>query len=229
MGHLVLAIGYSPQEYDVEKAYWHKYGISFDFVDDVNLAVRKLLETEYVCITIRADNISQGNIDALRLVRDVPILVLSPAASIEQRYTCVHFSAMQYIHAAGRPSINLDTENSLRHYLDIPTGERKPLTIITVKDLCFCLEHRSVEISGQEIDLTEKEFDILALLIMNQRQVFTYEMIMDAIWQNDYAYYSRNALSTHISNLRRKLKVTPDVPNYIISIRGVGYKFEAQQ
>ena len=82
-------------------------------------------------------------------------------------------------------------------------------------------------LKGKEIELTEKEFDILALLIMNQRQVFTYEMIMDAIWHNDYAFYSRNALSTHISNLRRKLKVTPDVPDHIKSIRGIGYKFEA--
>ena len=119
--------------------------------------------------------------------------------------------------------------DSLRHYLDIPTGERKPLTIITVKDLCFCLEHRSVEVSGKEVELTEKEFDILALLIMNQRQVFTYEMIMDAIWHNDYAFYSRNALFTHISNLRRKLKVTSDMPDHIKSIRGIGYKFEAQR
>ena len=120
---------------------------------------------------------------------------------------------MQYLRAAGPPlvSVDLDTANSLQYYLDIPTGERKPLTIITVKNLCFCLEHRSVEINGHEIELTEKEFDILALLIMNQRQVFTYEMIMDAIWHEDYSFYSRNALSTHISNLRRKLKVTPDV------------------
>ena len=230
MGHLVLAIGYSPKEYDVEKLYWHEYGIAFDFVDNVNLAVQKLLVSEYVCAIMKADNISQGNIDALRMARDVPILVLSPTASIEQRYTCVHFSAMQYLHASGPPSAaTLDAADSLRHYLDIPTGERKPLTIITVKDLCFCLEHRSVEINGKEIELTEKEFDILALLIMNQRQVFTYEMIMDAVWQNDYAYYSRNTLSTHISNLRKKLKVTPDVPDHIISIRGIGYKFEAQQ
>lgn len=98
MGHLVLAIGYSPQEYDVEKIYWREYGITFDFVDEVNLAVQKLLEIEYVCITIKADNISQDNIAALRSVRDVPILVLSPAASIEQRYTCVHFSAMRDLH-----------------------------------------------------------------------------------------------------------------------------------
>ena len=83
-----------------------------------------------------------------------------------------------------------------------------------------------MEIAGKRIELTEKEFDILTLLIMNQRQVFTYEMIMDAVWHEDFSFYSRNALSSHISNLRKKLKVSETVADHIKSIRGIGYKFE---
>lgn len=110
-----------------------------------------------------------------------------------------------------------------RHF---PTGQRKPLTIITVHDLCFCLEHRSVEMQGKEIDLTEKEFDILALMIMNHRQVFTPDMIMDSVWHEDYEFYSKGAVSTHISNLLRKLKIAPDVPDYIQTLHRVGYQFD---
>lgn len=108
----------------------------------------------------------------------------------------------------------------------VSDAERQPLTIITVKDLTFCLEYRTVEVRGQRIDLTAKEFDILALLITNQRRVFTYEMMMDLIWQEDYCYYSRKAINNHISNLRKKLKIAPDVPDYIKSVHSVGYKFE---
>ena len=68
---------------------------------------------------------------------------------------------------------------------------------------------------------------ILALLIMNQRQVFTFEMIMDSIWHEDFAFYSRNALSSHISNLRKKLNVSSKIADHIKNIRGIGYKFEA--
>jgi DNA-binding response OmpR family regulator len=110
--------------------------------------------------------------------------------------------------------------------LKIPKDKRRPLTIITVKDLSFCLEYRSVEIAGVCIDLTEKEFDILALLIMNQRQVYTYEMIMDSVWHDDFSFYSRNAISSHISNLRKKLKSSETASEHIKSIRGIGYKFE---
>lgn len=50
----------------------------------------------------------------------------------------------------------------------------------------ICLVYRSVEIQGQEIELTAKEFDILALLILNPRRAFTYEMISDIVWNEDY-------------------------------------------
>ncbi len=93
-------------------------------------------------------------------------------------------------------------------------------------DLYFCLERRFVSVRKQVIDLTAKEFDILALFITNQRRVFTYEMIMDLIWQEDCSYYSRKAVNNHISNLRGKLKIAPDVPDYIKSVHSVGYKFE---
>ncbi|NBK94181.1 winged helix family transcriptional regulator [bacterium 1XD21-13] len=92
--------------------------------------------------------------------------------------------------------------------------------------MAFCLEYRLVEVCGQEIELTAKEFDILALLILNPRRVFTYEMISDIVWKEEYNEYSRKAINNHISNLRKKLKVTPDIPNYIKSVHSVGYKFD---
>lgn len=101
----------------------------------------------------------------------------------------------------------------------------EPLTIVDVGDIHFCLEYRLVEVCGQEIELTTKEFDILALLILNLRRVFTYEMIMDIVWNENCDYYSRKAINNHISNIRKKLKVKPDMPEHIKSIQSVGYKF----
>lgn len=101
-----------------------------------------------------------------------------------------------------------------------------PLTVIDIGALHFCLEYRSVEVQGQEIELTAKEFDILALLILNPRRVFTYEMITDIVWKEDYNICSRKTITNHISNLRRKLKVVPEIPDYIKSVHSVGYKFD---
>jgi DNA-binding response OmpR family regulator len=103
----------------------------------------------------------------------------------------------------------------------------EPFTEIRIGDLYFCQEQRLVCIGGQVIELTAKEFDILALLITHPKRVFTYELIMELVWNEDYSYYSRKAVNNHVSNLRRKLKTTSDSPDYIKSIVSVGYKFEA--
>ena len=100
-----------------------------------------------------------------------------------------------------------------------------PLTEIREGDLYICLEHRLVLVREQEIYLTVKEFDILVLFIMNPKRVFTYELIMDLIWREDYTYYSRKAINNHVCNLRKKLKIDPGDPDYIKSVTGIGYKF----
>ena len=93
-------------------------------------------------------------------------------------------------------------------------------------ELYVCLEQRLVQVREQVVDLTVKEFDILALLIRNPKRVFTYEMIIELVWNEDYSNYSRKAVNNHISNMRKKLKISPDVPDYIKSVSGVGYKFD---
>ena len=108
----------------------------------------------------------------------------------------------------------------------VQTAIDEPFTEIRIGDLYFCQEQRIVCIGEQVIELTAKEFDILALLITHPKRVFTYELIMELVWNEDYSYYSRKAVNNHVSNLRKKLKVTQDAPEYIKSVIGVGYKFE---
>ena len=100
-------------------------------------------------------------------------------------------------------------------------------TEIEMGELYFCLEQRLVRVRGQVIELTAKEFDILALLLTHPKRVFTYELIMELVWNEDYTFYSKKAVSNNMSNLRKKLKVTPDALDYIKNIVGVGYKFDA--
>ena len=101
-----------------------------------------------------------------------------------------------------------------------------PLTEIREGEIYFCLEQRLVIVREQIVELTVKEFEIFALLIMNPKRVFTYEMITELVWEEEYASFSRKAVNNHVSNLRQKLKVSPDVPDYIKSVYGVGYKFD---
>ena len=108
----------------------------------------------------------------------------------------------------------------------VPPQADQPLTEIREGDLYFCLEQRLVTVRGQAIPLTVKEFEIFALLVLNPKRVFTYEMLLDLVWHEDSTYYSRTAVHNHISNLRKKLRVAPDLPDCVKSVYGIGYKFE---
>lgn len=118
------------------------------------------------------------------------------------------------------------TEINQRSYDNALKEAERPLTEMQEKDLYICLEQRIIKVRNHVINLTIKEFDLLALLIMHPKRVFTYEMLMDLVWHEDYTFYSRKAVNNHVSNLRKKLKIAPDIPDYIISVYGVGYKFD---
>ena len=129
-------------------------------------------------------------------------------------------------HEAGDIPADLPYTTHFRGQYFTPLQVDQPLTEIREGDLYFCLEKRLVTVQSQVISLTVKEFDIFSLLIQHPGRVYSYEVILDLVWQEDYNYYSRKAVNNHISNLRRKIKVAPDVPDYVKSVYGIGYKFE---
>ena len=135
----------------------------------------------------------------------------------------------QYVLENETGSLNLADNLYLpifRGKYSIPKTVSQPLTEVREGDLYFCLEQRLVTVRGQVIELTVKEFEIFSLLILNPKRVFTYEMLIDLVWNEDYTYYSRKAVNNHVSNLRKKLKVAPDLPDYVKSVYGIGYKFD---
>ena len=108
----------------------------------------------------------------------------------------------------------------------IPPQADQPLTEIRKGELYFCLEQRLVMVRGEVVPLTVKEFEIFSLLILNPKRVFTYEMLLELVWHEDYTYYSRKAINNHVSNLRKKIRIAQDLPDYVKSVYGVGYKFD---
>lgn len=224
MKHQVLAIGYKPCDYDAVRTMWQKYGMEFDFVDDIAHAEQYLLQGRYVGVAVCTDDVQLAAIDAFRNSCPVPIMVVPKGYSASQRFHCAQFCATQYMKTVG---YELNGRDNMQFFLDTPSQTHKPLTIVTFDSLCLCVESRTVEVCGQAIYLTAKEFDALCLLIANQKRVLTFEIISVRVWGEEYSDNSPKAVSNLISRLRQKLKVAPDVPDYIKSIHGVGYKFDA--
>lgn len=86
-------------------------------------------------------------------------------------------------------------------------------------------ESRRAYRDEQEIELTSKEFDLLALLMSKPDATFTREQIMSVVWDENY-WGSTRTLDTHISTLRRKIGDNTDPPTLVVTVRGVGFRFE---
>lgn len=86
---------------------------------------------------------------------------------------------------------------------------------------------RAVSFEGTGITLTAKEFDLLYLLASNPGRVFSRNYLLDALWGDSYGGFERT-VDTHIQRLRRKLGKSSDVDNRIVTLWGVGYKYEKQ-
>lgn len=85
-----------------------------------------------------------------------------------------------------------------------------------------------VMLNGEPVELSAKEFQLLALLISHPKQVLSFQQIMDRIW----GYHSETetkTLQVHIGTLRKKIEKNPAKPASIINVRGIGYKYHEQQ
>lgn len=118
--------------------------------------------------------------------------------------------------------------NGTASSLMVEMGEISPKTflgdVIHCGALSIDLRLRRVIRDGKEIALTPKEFDILYFLARNRGEVFTKEQIYQAVWESDYLLDDSNIMA-FIRKLRKKIEPNPDAPEYILTIWGIGYKF----
>jgi len=98
-------------------------------------------------------------------------------------------------------------------------------SIIKVGGLEIDFARHKVSQSGTTIDLSPKEFDLLAFLLKNREQVFSRDQLLEKVWGYDYAGDTRT-VDVHIRWLRQKIEVDPANPKHLLTVRGIGYKFE---
>lgn len=96
---------------------------------------------------------------------------------------------------------------------------------IELPGLAINLQTREVFSDGQPISLTAKEFDILLLFVQNPKRIFTADQIFELIWKVNSLEGDSRTVMVYISTLRKKLEKNAEGSKYIVSIRGVGYKF----
>jgi DNA-binding response OmpR family regulator len=102
-----------------------------------------------------------------------------------------------------------------------PDPDEEPLV---ARELRIDFAKRTVRVRGEHVATTFVEFEILSALARNPGRVFTRDMLLARIW-GDSAYRDPRTIDVHIRHLREKLEVDPKDPEYLFTVRGVGYRF----
>jgi len=108
------------------------------------------------------------------------------------------------------------------------TGEPEELLPATLEagPVRMDVERHVVSVNGAQISLPLKEFELLELLLRNAGRVLTRGMLIDRVWGSDYVGDGKT-LDVHVKRLRAKIEADPAAPVHLVTVRGLGYKFEA--
>jgi len=85
---------------------------------------------------------------------------------------------------------------------------------------------REVVVEGKAVELTAKEFDLLAFLVRSPRQVFSRGQLLEHVWSSRSEWQDEATVTEHVRRVRHKVEKDPEKPRWITTVRGVGYRFE---
>ncbi len=156
----------------------------------------------------------------LRREYKIPVIMLTARDRVSDKVIGLESGADDYI---VKPFETLELiariKACLRRYR--PDGD----TVLKVGEIVLNYNTRTVEVRGEEVYLTPKEFDFLALLMENKGKVLTRNFIKKSLWKSSQIYSWSRVIDVHIQHLRRKIEKDPSSPEHILTVPGVGYKF----
>ena len=165
-----------------------------------------------------------GGIEACREIRrflSAPIIMLTVRNAERDKVLALDAGADDYVvKPFGIEELLARIRASLRRY---STGEALPP--FSSKELSMDFESRRVEVRGEEVHLTPKEFEVMRHLVMNQGKPLTHRRLLQAVWGPDYGEETEN-LRVVINQLRKKIEADPTHPKFILTEPWVGYRFQ---
>lgn len=170
----------------------------------------------------------QDLLEYIRAGLQTPVIVLSARTALEDKVELLGMGADDYLTKPFSINELMARVNSLiRRYTllnPIPSTETDCTVFqgMTIDNL-----NRLVFMNDVQVELTGKEFDLLSFLAANKGKVFTKKQIYTHVWEEEYAFDDSNIMS-FISKLRKKIEPDPEHPFYILTVRGVGYRFNRE-
>ncbi len=161
---------------------------------------------------------------AVRAQSNLPIIVLSVKDTERDKVLALDLGADDYVSKPfGMNEVLARIRVALRHTAQVESGTEP---IFTAGPLSVDFALRQVLLHGQEVKLTPNEYELLKVLIKNSGKIMTRQMLLSQVWGTGYGAES-HYLHVYVGQLRRKIEPDPAHPRFILTISGVGYRFNA--
>ncbi|MGL5259011.1 MAG: response regulator transcription factor [Lachnospiraceae bacterium] len=157
----------------------------------------------------------------IREFSKVPIIMLTAKGDDMDKILGLDYGADDYI---TKPFNILEVKARIKAIMRRVRVEVKDKVLIAGEMKLDC-DGRRVYISGNEVNLTAKEFDVLELLILNPNRVYSREMLLNLVWGAEYPGDVRT-VDVHIRRLREKIEINPSEPGFVHTKWGIGYYFK---
>lgn len=159
----------------------------------------------------------------VRLRSNLPIIMLTAKDSEVDIVVGLELGADDYV---TKPYSSRELLARIRAVLRRRQAEPDGGGVLEFHDIVLDSDRHQLSVRGELVAMPLKEFELLELLMVNAGRVLTRGQIIDRVWGSDY-FGDTKTLDVHIKRVRSKVEVTPSEPTIIVTVRGLGYRFEA--
>jgi DNA-binding response OmpR family regulator len=160
----------------------------------------------------------------IRSLGDMPVIMLTARAEESDRVTGLELGADDYVVKPFSPrELAARVNGVLRRAAPKPAAAAEPLRF---DDLTIDVRFREVLLAGVPVEMTPKEFDVLAHLASAPREVFSRADLLRDVWQSSPDWQDPATVTVHVRRIRNKIEPDPERPRWITTVWGVGYRFE---
>jgi len=227
-GETILVVDDEPKIVRTAKAYLENAGFAVVTAGDGQMALTVYRHEKPALVILDLGLPGLDGLDVARTLRresDVPIIMLTARVDETDKLIGLELGADDYI---TKPFSPRELVARVRAVLRRSGGEREQAPPpIVAGEIRIDLERRLVTVSGEAVELTPTEFDLLAVLARHPGRVFTRLELLDRVQGYAFEGYERT-VDAHVKNLRQKIEPEPKQPRYVMTVYGVGYRFAEQ-
>jgi two-component system, OmpR family, response regulator len=214
---------------ELQKDYLELAGFEIELCADGALGLKLIKEKEYDLIILDVMLPKIGGFDILRSIqeiKDVPVLMVSAKKEEIDKIRGLSLGADDYITKPFSPAeLVARVKSHIQNYdrMRNKFSDKTKVNKIVIRGLEIQKDSRQVFVNGSEVNLAQKEFELLLYMAQNPNRVFGREELFERIWGLD-ALGDNATVTVHIGRVREKIEADPSNPQYIETVWGAGYR-----